>query len=100
DDHVRIARYLGGGHVDGALVLAPHRGDPLPEAVRHLPLPVIFGGRPWVPEQGLHLVDHDNVGGGRMATEYLLQQGRKRIVTVAGPQDEMAAIERLDGWRE
>lgn len=100
DDHMRIARYLAGGHVDGALVLAPHRGDPVPNALRDLPLPVIFGGRPWVSEEGLYLVDHDNVGGGRMATEYLLSQGRSKIVTVAGPQDEHAAIERLDGWRQ
>ncbi len=100
DDHARIARYLAAGHVDGALVLAPHRDDPLPEAVRELPLPVVFGGRPWISERGLHLVDHDNVGGGRQATEHLLSLGRRRIVTVAGPQDEYAGLERLQGWRE
>lgn len=99
DDHERIARYLAAGHVDGALVLAPHRGDPLPAAVRNLPLPIVFGGRPWISEQGLHLVDHDNVGGGREATEHLLNIGRRTIVTVAGPQDEYAGIERLEGWR-
>ncbi|MFR9731464.1 LacI family DNA-binding transcriptional regulator [Saccharopolyspora sp. MS10] len=100
DDHARIARYLAAGHVDGALVLAPHREDPLPEAVRQLPLPVVFGGRPWIPERGLHLVDHDNVGGGRLATEHLLGLGRRELVTVAGPQDEHAGLERLAGWRE
>jgi DNA-binding LacI/PurR family transcriptional regulator len=100
DDHTRIARYLSGGHVDGALVLAPHRGDPLPEAVRDLPLPIVFGGRPWIAEKGLHLVDHDNIGGGRMATEHLLGLGRRVVVTVAGPQDEYAGIERLYGWQQ
>ena len=100
DDHVRIARYLSGGHVDGALVLAPHLDDPLPEAVRDLPLPIVFGGRPGTPERGLHLVDHDNVGGGRLATEHLISLGRRSIVTVTGPQDEYAGIERLDGWRQ
>ncbi|MCA1225270.1 LacI family DNA-binding transcriptional regulator [Saccharopolyspora sp. 6M] len=100
DDHARIARYLAGGHVDGALVLAPHRGDPLPAAVRDLPLPVVFGGRPWISERGLHLVDHDNVGGGRLATEHLLSLGRRAVVTVTGPRDEHAGLERLRGWRE
>ncbi|GAA2808462.1 LacI family DNA-binding transcriptional regulator [Saccharopolyspora taberi] len=100
DDHVRIARYLSGGHVDGALVLAPHLSDPLPEAVRDLPLPIVFGGRPGTSEEGLHLVDHDNVGGGRIATEHLISLGRRSVVTVTGPQDEYAGIERLDGWRQ
>ncbi|QUH05075.1 LacI family DNA-binding transcriptional regulator [Saccharopolyspora erythraea] len=100
DDHVRIARYLSGGHVDGALVLAPHLDDPLPEAVRDLPLPIVFGGRLGIPEAGLHLVDHDNVGGGRLATEHLVGLGRRTVVTVAGPADEYAGIERLDGWRQ
>lgn len=98
-DHERISRYLAAGHVDGALVLAPHRGDPLPDAIRELPLPLVFGGRPWTPEEGLHLVDHDNVGGGRLAGEHLVGLGRRTITTIAGPQDEHAALERVAGWR-
>ncbi|GAB3295327.1 LacI family DNA-binding transcriptional regulator [Parasphingorhabdus pacifica] len=99
EDHVRISRYLAAGHVDGALVLAPHRGDPLPPAVRDLPLPLVFGGRPWIPEQGLHLVDHDNLGGGRMAAEHLLRIGCRTITNITGPQDEHAAIDRREGWK-
>lgn len=100
DDHERIAGYLAGGHVDGALVLAPHRDDPLPAAVRDLPLPVVFGGRLFIPHDDLHSVDHDNTGGGRLATEHLLAQGRENLVTVAGPPDEFAGLERLNGFAQ
>src|ERR1044072_9972950 len=36
DDVPRTLRFLEGGHVDGALVFAPHQGDPLPTALRLL----------------------------------------------------------------
>src|SRR5882757_7818929 len=36
DDIPRTMRFLDGGHVDGALVFAPHAGDPLPTALKLL----------------------------------------------------------------
>ncbi|MEV0680556.1 LacI family DNA-binding transcriptional regulator [Actinosynnema sp. NPDC050436] len=99
EDLARAERFLAGGHVDGALVFAPHRGDHLPSVTRKLPLPVVYAGRPWGPLRGLHLVDHDNEGGGVLATEHLVSLGRKRIVTVTGPLDEHSAVDRLAGWR-
>lgn len=98
--HARVLRFLGAGHVDGALVLAPHKTDPLPEAVAGLPIPVVFGGKLWLSEEGLHLVDNDNVGGGKLATEHLLGLGRRTVVTITGPADEQAALDRLAGWRQ
>lgn len=98
--HARVLRFLGAGHVDGALLLAPHKRDPLPEAVANLPIPVVFGGKLWMPEDGLHLVDNDNVGGARMATEHLLGLGRRTVATITGPTDEKAALDRLTGWQQ
>ncbi|MCO1574319.1 LacI family transcriptional regulator [Crossiella sp. SN42] len=93
-------RFLEGGHVDGALVFASHQADPLPTALRLLRLPMVFGGgRPGSGTRGLHLVDFDNEGGAKLAVEHLLSLGRKRIGTVAGPQDQRAAIDRCAGWR-
>ena len=34
DDHARVARYLAGGHVDGALVFSLHIDDPLPGLIQ------------------------------------------------------------------
>ncbi|MBW4720018.1 LacI family DNA-binding transcriptional regulator [Saccharothrix obliqua] len=99
EDMARARRFLAGGHVDGALVFAPHKGDQLPAAARKLPLPVVYAGRPWGPLRGLHLVDHDNEGGGVLATEHLIALGRKRIGSVTGPLDEHSAVDRLAGWR-
>ncbi|AOS65725.1 LacI family DNA-binding transcriptional regulator [Actinoalloteichus hymeniacidonis] len=98
-DEARIERFLLGGHVDGALLFTPHRGDPLPTAMAALPIPTVFGGRPWTANGSLHLVDTDNREGGRIGTQHLLDLGRKRVVSVTGPLDEHAAIDRLEGWR-
>jgi DNA-binding LacI/PurR family transcriptional regulator len=100
DDVPPTVRFLDGGHVDGALVIAPHKGDPLPTALRLLHLPMVFGGRTGTAGRGLHRVDFDNEGGARMAVAHLLNQGRRKIVTVAGPQDHPAAVDRLTGWRD
>src|SRR5256886_17569484 len=99
DDVPRTIRFLEGGHVDGALVIAPHKGDPLPTALRLLRLPVVFGGRPGTVRRGIHNVDFDNRGGATLAVEYLLGTGRRRIAPITGPRDHPAAPDRLTGWR-
>jgi DNA-binding LacI/PurR family transcriptional regulator len=42
----------------------------------------------------------NNRHGGRLATEYLMNQGYKRIGIITGPRDWWEAQERLAGWRE
>jgi DNA-binding LacI/PurR family transcriptional regulator len=100
EDVPRTVRFLEGGHVDGALVFAPHEGDPLPTALRLLRLPVVFGGKPGTVRRGIHTVDFDNKGGAKLAVEYLVGTGRHRIATVTGPLDHPAARDRLTGWRD
>lgn len=100
DDVPRTIRFLEGGHVDGALVFAPHQGDPLPTALRLLRLPIVFGGRPGSGRRGVHAVDFDNRAGARLAVGHLLEKGRRRIGTVTGMLDHPAAADRLAGWRD
>jgi DNA-binding LacI/PurR family transcriptional regulator len=99
DDVPRTIKFLEGGHADGALVFAPHKGDPLPTALRLLRIPIVYGGRPGTGRRGTHAVDFDNRGGARLAVEHLVRSGRRRIGTVTGMLDHPAAADRLDGWR-
>ncbi|WP_239155263.1 LacI family DNA-binding transcriptional regulator [Amycolatopsis sp. FDAARGOS 1241] len=100
EDLARTVRFLEGGHVDGVLVFAPHRSDPLPRALRLLRVPVVFGGQAADLRRGVHVVDFDNEGGARLAVSHLVAAGRRRIATIAGPQDQGAPIDRLAGWRK
>jgi len=97
-EETRMLRYLGAGHVDGALVVSHHRDDRLSELLPELGLPCVFGGRPWSGSDKVPYVDVDNVAGGRIATELLIERGCRRIGTIAGPDDMTAASDRLAGW--
>lgn len=100
----RTVRYLRNGHVDGAIVVSHHRDDSLDRALVELRLPSVFVGRPLSAtadvDDRLQYVDTDNVQGGRMATQHLLDRGCRRIGTIAGPEDMSAGIDRLVGWRQ
>ncbi|MEU0434307.1 LacI family DNA-binding transcriptional regulator [Streptomyces sp. NPDC006290] len=102
DDHARVARYLTGGHVDGALVFSLHLDDPLPGLIHGAGVPTVFGGRPGWGEgvREAVYVDCDNRGGARQAVRYLLGLGRKRIAHITGALDQTSAVDRLDGFRD
>ncbi|AMB59755.1 LacI family DNA-binding transcriptional regulator [Microterricola viridarii] len=95
----KTRRYLLGGNVDGALVVSHHSGDHS-YAQLNGTLPVVYGGRPLVAEEGdTFYVDVDNRGGAASATTHLIDIGRRHIATIAGPLDMPPGFDRLDGWR-
>jgi len=100
EDAERAARFLSGGHVDGALMYSLHRSDPLPEVARQVGLPTAYGGRPWTNTGTELYVDADNRGGARNAVTYLRDQGRHAVATITGPLDQFVSIDRLAGFRD
>ncbi|MHC5905119.1 LacI family DNA-binding transcriptional regulator [Streptomyces sp. S6] len=65
DDHARVARYLAGGHVDGALVFSLHLDDPLPGLLRGAGVPMVIGGRPGWGVEGRSVEGRRERRGGR-----------------------------------
>lgn len=96
--HSRIERYALGGHVDGVMFASMHGADPLPATLSRLGVPVVASGRP-LGHQSVPYVDVDHAGGVAAAVRHLLASGRTRIATIAGPQDMVAGIDRLAGYR-
>ncbi|MGC0334507.1 DNA-binding LacI/PurR family transcriptional regulator [Streptomyces sp. SAI-170] len=100
-DHERIARYLGGGHVDGALAFSVHDDDPLPALIARTGVPAVLGGRPVGSENlGIPFVDCDNRGGARDAVRHLISLGRTHIAHITGPRDQTSATDRINGYRD
>lgn len=99
DDAGRMDRYLRGGHTDGAIITSHHRRDEFWQAAQASGLPVVFLGRPFTPVPGMPYVDVDNAHGAALAVRHLLEHGRRRIGTIAGPSDMVAGADRLAGWR-
>lgn len=95
----KTVAYLLGGNADGALVVSHHTGDHV-LADLGSSIPVVFGGRPLDPDStDSYYVDVDNRLAAAGGTGYLIANGRRRIGTIAGPDDMPAGIDRLAGWR-
>ena len=99
-DADRTIRYLRHGHVDGAVVVSHHQADDIEQMLLSDRMPCVFVGRPWYLPDQLSYVDTDNRLGAGLATSHLLERGRRRIGTVAGPADMIAAVDRVAGWSD
>ncbi|MFE4692332.1 LacI family DNA-binding transcriptional regulator [Streptomyces sp. NPDC056749] len=104
-DFERVTRYLAGGHVDGVLAFSLHTDDELPSIIRRFRVPTVYGGRPEHATRGqdapqVPYVDCDNRGGAREAVRHLVSLGRRRIAHIAGPRDQVSALDRIDGYRD
>ncbi|MFC7528148.1 LacI family DNA-binding transcriptional regulator [Actinoplanes sp. GCM10030250] len=96
--HHRVERYAVAGHVDGVMFASIHGADPLPGLLVRRGIPVVCSGRPMTAEPPVPYVDVDHAGGVAAAVRHLVASGRRRIATIAGPQDMVAGIERLSGY--
>ncbi|MEH0399924.1 LacI family DNA-binding transcriptional regulator [[Kitasatospora] papulosa] len=104
-DFDRVTRYLAGGHVDGVLAFSLHTDDELPAIIRRFRVPTVYGGRPQHAARGqddpeLPYVDCDNRGGAREAVRHLVSLGRRCVAHIAGPRDQVSALDRIDGYRD
>lgn len=94
----KTVRYLTGGNVDGAFVVSHHAGDNFLTDLG-TSLPIVFGGRPLSRgDAPSYFVDVDNDAAAAMGTQFLIDRGRTRIGTIAGPPDMPAGIDRTAGW--
>lgn len=99
-DGDKTRRYLQAGNVDGALLLSHHSDDKSYTQLAKS-IPVVFGGRPVNDEtSSAYYIDVDNTQAARDVTRKLVEKGRRRIATIAGPADMSAGLDRLDGWKQ
>ncbi|HEX3790165.1 MAG TPA: LacI family DNA-binding transcriptional regulator [Pseudonocardiaceae bacterium] len=95
----RIERSVAAHHVDGVILASLHGTDPLPAALTRTGIPVVCNERT-LGSTPLPCVGVDNAGGAATAVQHLLDAGRTRIATIAGPQDMIGGIDRLAGYRD
>ncbi|QFG20812.1 LacI family DNA-binding transcriptional regulator [Actinomadura sp. WMMB 499] len=98
-EYARLENYLTPQHVDGVLLTSLHAEDPLPAKLEAAGVPTVLGGCP-PGVSPVSYVDVDNRSGAREAVAHLISRGRRRIATIAGPQDMGAGIDRLTGYRD
>lgn len=92
-------QYLDTGRVDGFILMTSTRKQYHIHALLEMDAPFIVWGAP--PSDGQYCsVTGDDLKGGRIATEYLIGAGRKRIAFIGGPQDEMEVQHRFEGYQD
>lgn len=96
----RVSRYVTSGHVDGALLVSTHLGNPLMDELRGRGVPVVVCGRPLGHERDLAYVAADDRDGARQMVQYLVAQGRRTIGMITGPLDTPGGIDRLAGYQD
>jgi len=100
DERKRAGRFVTAGHVDGALLVSTHSGNPLFDELRLRHVPVVACGKPLGHERDLAYVAADDRDGARQMVQYLRSLGRRRVATITGPLDTPGGVERLAGYHE
>lgn len=93
-----LARVLGHGAVDGALVVGALDGGLL-QALRHRGLPVVLVDNYW-PGVDLPAVIPDYQAGARLATEHLLRLGHRRVAFLGAAVSYPFGWQTLEGYGE
>ncbi|MBS1906476.1 MAG: LacI family DNA-binding transcriptional regulator [Actinobacteria bacterium] len=100
DEQRRATDFILGGHVDGALLVSSHRDrTPFLKTLLDADVPIVSCGVPLGFERRIGHVAADDFEGSRAMTEHLRARGRRRIATIAGPQDTQGGLDRLAGYR-
>lgn len=93
-----IRQVLQNKMIDGVIIASAILDDPLLEAMIEGDLPFILVGRhPAAPQ--VSYVDVDNFDSSREIVTYLLRLGHRRIGTISGPQNMIAGLDRLEGYK-
>lgn len=98
-DSERVSGYLGGGFVDGAIIVSAREGDPISQAIADLRLPAVMIGRPDNQPQ-LPWVGIDNRGAAAQIATRLTATGRHRIGMIAAGLDRDSGRDRLAGFQD
>lgn len=97
-DSRRVADYLRGGLVDGAVIISARASDPIAAAIADIGLPAAFVGHP-EGTPALPYAAIDNVEAARSITTRLLETGREQVGMIASALDRDSGKDRLAGFR-
>jgi len=83
----------------GVVLLTPFETPELKQAIQSVGCPVVLINR-YLRSMDLDAVCMDNYRGGYIATEYLIQQGHRRICHCTGLLESTASQERMQGFMD
>ena len=97
EDVEDIVSDLLADQVDGIVLASISLSNALVSTVRKSGIPCVLFNR-GQPDPETSMVTASNFDGGKLATEFLIRAGHRRIAHLAGWRDALNAIERQDGF--
>lgn len=94
-----IQQIVSAGLIDGVIVASALTDDAVIEALRARQMPFVLIGR-HPTHNDITYVDVDNRMSARDAVLHLLRLGCKRVATISGPQNMIAGMDRLSGYKD
>ena len=98
-DEERAVDFLIGRNVDGVITIPIYPSGGAYDKLKKRGIPVVFFDSD-LPEYDLDSVIVDNESIGRMAAEYLLKKGHRRVAVLLGPEGSFTADRRWKGFEE
>jgi DNA-binding LacI/PurR family transcriptional regulator len=90
-------RYLDAGRADGFILLNCSQKAKYIRTLVDVQAPFIVWGAP-LPQYSYCSVNGDDLAGGRLATQHLIQSGRQRIAFLGGPSHDLEVQLRYRGY--
>ena len=87
---------LARSNVDGILVITPRTIEDSGSLNAGTKVPLVF--REIRAGEALAVVDIDQFGAAKSATEYLIARGHKAIAHISGPESWVTSMRRREGW--
>lgn len=85
--------------VDGLLMFGARSSAGVLSEVVHDGIPIVAEDSP-AQHSNTTVIDIDNVYGAASATRHLLELGHRRVGHLGGPQQRLAAVHRVEGYRQ
>ncbi len=99
EELAQICNKLLAQRVDGIIITAARYGDRALLRRVAAEVPTVLAVRE-LPGSGIPSISHDDVTGGRLAAEHLLELGHRRVAQLMGPQDIWSFEGRARGFRD
>lgn len=93
-----VGRLVQNHLVDGVIIASTLLGDPIQTTLTNNDLPFVIVGRQ--PNIAANVIDINNRQAARQAIDFLIEQGYRRIATITGPLNQMAGVDRFDGYTD
>jgi DNA-binding LacI/PurR family transcriptional regulator len=90
---------LGYHRFSGMICVSTNLPEPVQDFIITSRFPCVTAGR-YVASRMIDSVTVDNLNGGILATESIINKGHKRIALISGPTDSSASFDRYRGYRE